>query len=108
MLLIKGDKIFLFYSLCYNKFMKKKIIIFLILLLLGFISYGYYRFSGILRENRDAKKVLLEGKRYNLIKNLILKEDNRCQVFITQKEGDFGSFEYCKKFIQWSKNIPLE
>jgi hypothetical protein len=88
--------------------MKKKIAFFLILLLLGFISFGYYWFSGIMKENMQAKTVLSESKKFQLVKDAVLKENNRCQVFITQKEGDFGSFEYCKKFIQWSKNVPVQ
>jgi len=88
--------------------MKKKIVFFLIILLLGLASYGYYWFSGIIKENKNAKTILSESKNYGLIKKSILEEHNRCQAFIAQEEGDFGSFEYCKKFIQWSKNIPLE
>ena len=94
--------------------MKTKIIIFLLLILLSLGGYGYYWYTGIVKTNNQAKKVLLRNNELkveinslNTLKESVLYEKSRCQNFISQEEGDFGDFEYCKNFISWVKKIDV-
>ena len=86
---------------------KRNIILMLLILILGFAGYGYYWFTGVLSRDQEAKIVLMEAKKYQENKEIIVQEYDRCQEFISQREGDFGSFEYCKKFIQWVNDWRL-
>ncbi|MFH1833149.1 MAG: hypothetical protein ABH816_03190 [Candidatus Levyibacteriota bacterium] len=95
--------------------MRKKLVILLFLVVVVIAGCVYYWYSGIVNSEQKAKAVLSEvqtlreqSNRYKELLDAVSAEKNRCQVFITQKEGDFGSFEYCMKFIQWSNNLPLE
>ena len=95
--------------------MRIKLVILLLIIILGIAGYAYYRYSGVVNIERKAQGVLSEvqtlreeNNRYKGILEVISAENNRCQVFITQKEGDFSSFEYCKKFIQWANNIIIK
>lgn len=98
-----------------KEYMRIKLVIFLLIIILGIAGYGYYRYKGVISIEQKAQGVLSEiqtlreqNNRYKGISEAITAENNRCQVFITQKEGDFSSFEYCKKFIQWAKNLVVE
>ncbi|MDA3840598.1 MAG: hypothetical protein PF572_05940 [Patescibacteria group bacterium] len=95
--------------------MKTKIIIFLVLLFLGIGSYGYYWYSGLITTNNQAQAVLSQNEElknqaqdYKTLKESVISEKNRCQVFISQEKGDFGDFEYCKDYITWTQNLNLE
>lgn len=95
--------------------MKSKIILFLIILFLGLSAYGYYWYSGIIKTNNAAQSVISENivlkeqiKSQTNLKEAINSEKNRCQEFISQKEGDFGDFEYCKEYINWAQKQNVE
>ncbi len=90
-----------------GSFSKIKRIIIIILLILVFI-FGIYLYFWI----RSTQKIQVEAKntienaiKYNILKEKIEKEKSRCENFISQQEGDFGSFEYCKKFIDWEYEL---
>lgn len=84
--------------------MKIKLYLILIVLVLVLTLFGYYWLSGIIRENEQAKAVLSDSEKYQMIKKSISDETDRCEKFISQSQGDFGSFEYCKKFIDWTNS----
>jgi len=50
----------------------------------------------------EAQNILDRADKFDVLKNTIVTEQDRCEKFIAPKEGDFGSFEYCKKFINWA------
>jgi cbb3-type cytochrome oxidase subunit 3 len=88
---------------------KAKLIPVLLILVLVFVGYVYYWYSAVLEKSEHAQVILSENEdmqvriqNYILLKESIENEYNRCQEFISQREGDFGSFEYCKKFIEWA------
>lgn len=60
----------------------------LFLIILGIAGYGYYRIQTTV-ESRSLLKIQTES--------------DRCNTFIAQQSGDFGDFEYCKRFIEWAK-----
>ena len=87
--------------------MKKKVITAALILLVILAFIGYFLLSGILKENAQAKIVLSQSEKYQMIKKSILDEYDRCQGFISQSKGDFGSFEYCKRFIDWTNSQQI-
>jgi flagellar basal body-associated protein FliL len=94
--------------------MKIKLTVLILIIVLSIAGFAYYWYSGVVSKDKKASSVLSEiqvlreqSNHYKTTLKSISDEKNRCQVFITQKEGDFGSFEYCKKFIDWVKNVPL-
>lgn len=80
-----------------NKFL---IILILIIILIVFYIYFQHRFTQKLRT--DARQSIEKANKYDVILEKVQSERSRCENFIVQEEGDFGSFEYCKKFIDWS------
>jgi uncharacterized protein HemX len=87
--------------------MKKAALVALVVFL-ALAGYGYYWYLGIVERGEQAQAVLSENEnlkaqfaKYTMLQESVMAEYNRCQEFISQREGDFGSFEYCKKFIDW-------
>lgn len=81
--------------------MKIKLYLILIVIVFALALFGYYWLSGVFRENEQAKIMNSDSNKFQMIKKSISDETDRCEKFISQSEGDFGSFEYCKKFINW-------
>ena len=78
---------------------KLKIVIVIILIAAG--SYWYWWYDRTIELRQEAEQVIEEAGRFSEVKGIIDAEFTRCQDFITQEEGEFGSFEYCKRFIDW-------
>jgi len=87
--------------------LKWKIYLILLLLLVGGVVYGYYWYQGTNTLRLEAKNVVEQANKYDALKTNIINESQRCKGFISQEQGDFGSFEYCKKFIQYANNLGL-
>jgi uncharacterized protein HemX len=90
-------------------------VLIIVILIFGALGYGYFWYRGVVERDEQATAVLSENQalskkvtQYSELKKSISGEYNRCQEFITQKEGDFGSFEYCKKFIEWASELVAE
>jgi|SRR5680860_1199129 len=81
---------------------KPKILIALFLLIIAAMAYGYYWYNSTKNLRIEAQGVVDKAIKYDNLSAEIETERNRCENFITQQEGDFGSFEYCKKFLDWS------
>ena len=84
-----------------------KIAVSFILLIILALGYGYYWFTGVTRRDHEAKTLISEAAYGKNLSAAIQNEYDRCQNFIVQKQGDFSSFEYCKKFIEWVNNNNL-
>ncbi len=77
-------------------------LILFIIILVG-AGYSYYYVTSTAKLRTEAQSVVAKAQSYDALRERIQAETDRCKTFITQSEGDFGSFEYCKKFIEWSK-----
>jgi len=97
--------------------MKSKIIIIFLIIALSLAGYGYYWFIGVKKLQQNAFNIVNENaslkeqaKKLETLNGSLTDEYNRCEKFISQSVGDFGSFEYCKTFIQWinSQNLILK
>ena len=75
----------------------------LIIILLGAGLYGYFWYQKTNALRVEAESVILKAEKFDGLNAALQAEQDRCKDFIVQKEGDFGSFEYCKKFILWAE-----
>ena len=87
--------------------LKRKVYLTLLIVVVGVGIYGYYWFSTTQQLRLEAQAVIEKVAKYDMLQAAIQTERDRCEKFIAQEEGDFGSFEYCKKFIQWVNNQNL-
>jgi len=79
----------------------------LILIILGLLVFLYFWFANSLKLRNQAQEVISQAENYQVLEDYLNQEYDRCQEFITQEEGDFGSFQYCQGFIDWVKEVPL-
>lgn len=82
---------------------KTKLIIVLAIAAFLLLAYGYYWHSSTQKLRVNARAVLEQAQKYDDLKAKIQAEQSRCENFISQQKGDFGSFEYCQKFIEWAE-----
>ncbi|PIT89272.1 MAG: hypothetical protein COU27_01195 [Candidatus Levybacteria bacterium CG10_big_fil_rev_8_21_14_0_10_36_7] len=86
-----------------NGSVKKKFFLILIVILLALAAYGFFWVQRSLKTIKTAEGAIAELQDLRKQNDAMKKEVLRCQEFISQKEGEFGSFEYCKKFIEWAQ-----
>jgi flagellar basal body-associated protein FliL len=82
--------------------MKWKVYLVLFLLLVGIFAYGYFWYEKTNTLRTEAVQVINRAEKFDVLLKAVNDEKARCEQFIAQKEGDFESFEYCKKFLDWS------
>lgn len=90
-----------------RKSVKWKVYFVVAMILVGGGAYGYYWYKQTSAFRSEARAVLDRAEKFDILKNAVNDEWRRCENFISQKEGDFGSFEYCKKFINWTEVLPI-
>lgn len=90
-------------------------VFFIVICIAGAVGYGYYWYAGVQEIQEKASAVIEENialkaqaNELDTIKSNVSAEYFRCQAFISQSTGDFGSFEYCKKFIEWANGNNLD
>lgn len=78
--------------------MKKKIFLFLIIVLLiescAFYFYVKYNHKKLKEVEANLKKI-----------ELLNKEIERCHQLLSKKEGSFSEYEYCKKLLQTFEEV---
>jgi flagellar basal body-associated protein FliL len=72
---------------------KTRMIIFLFLLAVA-LSFSLWFYI------RSTEKQRSEYQRASQEVNLIKEERNRCSALVNQQQGDFGEYEYCRRFLQ--------
>jgi hypothetical protein len=88
-----------------KKSFKRKIYLVLIIIFVGTLVFGYFWFVKANNSYQESIKVIEQARKFNIINSEIESERDRCEKFVVQGEGDFSSFEYCKKFINWTDKI---
>lgn len=86
---------------------KWKIYLILFFLIIGVGIYGYFWYQRNNTLLTKAQSAMERAGQYDALKTMIIDERQRCESFIAQKTGDFGSFEYCQKFIQWTNKLNI-
>lgn len=66
--------------------------------------YAYLWIAEMYERDMRAQQIFSQAEQYRALIGAVDREYYRCQEFIIQREGDFGSFEYCKKFIEWTNH----
>jgi hypothetical protein len=84
--------------------LKWKVYLVLFIIVLGIVAYGYFWYAKTSDLRIKAEQVIGQEQKFEVLQNAIKDESARCEQFISQEEGDFGSFEYCQKFLDWAKN----
>ena len=84
-----------------------KVKLVLVLIIIGLLIFLYFWFVNSLKLRNQAQEVINRAENYQVLEDYLNQEYDRCQEFIAQKEGDFGSFEYCQGFIDWANEAPL-
>ena len=79
-------------------------LVFIILLIVGG-AYGYYWVKKTNTLRLEAVNTIEKAEKFDVLKSGVEVERERCKNFIVQETGDFSSFEYCKKFIDWSESV---
>lgn len=70
--------------------------------LVGAGLFGYIKIKRMKQQNENAQMVIADAQKYQNIMARIYEERNRCENFIAQQSGNFGEFEYCRAFLDWS------
>ncbi|MFH0740164.1 MAG: hypothetical protein V1819_03625 [bacterium] len=89
-----------------KKSWKRKIHLVCILLIIGAGICGYFWIKKTNNLRLEAINVIERAEKFDTLKSGINVERDRCKNFIIQEQGDFSSFEYCKKFINWVDSLP--
>lgn len=76
-------------------------------LVIGLFSYAYLWYANTSQKAAQAETALTDAANYQTLSSQIESELTRCQAFIAQEQGEFGQFEYCKRFINWA-NLAKE
>jgi len=84
---------------------KQTVYLVIIALVVGLVIYTYFWVKNTNDLRNKAIEVVGEANQYQVLNTAIRDEQNRCKTLITQESGDFSSFEYCKKFIDWSGTV---
>lgn len=77
------------------------------LILIAVGVYGYYWYQQTSELRFEAQTVIDRAGKFDILADAVNAERDRCEKFIARKVGDFGSFEYCGKFIDWADILPI-
>jgi hypothetical protein len=81
---------------------KNKALIVLVLIIVLLSLYIYFQHQSGQKLKIESQELIEGASKYEVILEKIESERSRCENFIIREEGDFASFEYCRKFIDWS------
>ncbi len=87
--------------------LKVKILLVFLVLVIGAGVYGYFWAKKTNALRSEAINTIEKAEKFDTLKSKIDFERERCKNFIVQEQGDFSSFEYCKKFIDWSESVII-
>lgn len=86
------------------------VLICLLIFVAGYIYLWVQNYRNLQAESKAAqsKSDQLEMDSQDLwtVKIKVQEQVSNCNGLIAQGSGDFSQFEYCKKFIEWSRSLP--
>ena len=92
--------------------LKKYLIIFVALFLIGIGGFSYYKYSEYLRlvnleVTLQQENAILQNKasEYDKLRNNISLETERCKSLLAQEQGVFADFTYCQQFVDFSEAL---
>jgi cell division protein FtsL len=76
----------------------------------GYIYLWVQNFRNLQAESKAAitkqEQLEVESQDLSAVRIKIQEQVSNCNNLIMQGSGDFSQFEYCKKFIEWSRSLP--
>lgn len=87
--------------------MKKVLLLILLVIIFAGLIYFFVWYAKVQKVYKQSKTITMDYDQLANMQEIIQNEYDRCQSFISQQQGDFGSFEYCKKYLEWSKENQL-
>lgn len=86
------------------------ILICLVVFAAGYIYLWIQNFRNQQAEGRAAisraEQLEVESQDLSLVRVKIQEQVSSCNALIAQGSGDFSQFEYCKRFVEWSRSLP--
>lgn len=86
-----------------NPRMKKISLLILLAIIIIAVIWVLSWYTKTQKTYRQSQSIVLDYEKWAHVQETIQQEYDRCQQFISQQQGDFGSFQYCEKFLEWSK-----
>ena len=71
-------------------------------------AFGYLKIKDVQSTLKEAEANNIKAQKFESISQSMQEERSRCQAFVSQEQGEFGEFEYCKIFLDWSNNLDIE
>ena len=91
--------------------LKKSLYFFVVAIFIFLISFGYYKYVKYTNWRTEAIQAIekvstdtAELEALQVLQAEVKAEADRCKDFISQQQGEFGEFQYCQHFIEWSEN----
>ena len=89
---------------------KKGLYFFVVASLVSLSAFGYYKYVQYSNWRTEALQAIekvtadtAELEALHVIQSEVKTETDRCKDFISQQQGEFGEFQYCQHFIEWSE-----
>jgi hypothetical protein len=89
------------------KALKKNTLLALILIIAAVAVFGYIKIKTIQQDLEEGRSNTQKARQFDTYDEILRKEVDRCREFVSQGEGDFSEFEFCNKFLDWSKEFDL-
>lgn len=87
---------------------KSKIYIVVAIVGVVLIGVGYWWISSLMNQAAEGQLLSDKAAQYDVMLDNIDIERDRCEKLISQQEGEFGDFEYCKQFVEWADSVYVK
>jgi len=72
------------------------------------LGLGYWWISSLMNQAAEGQVMSDKAAQYDVLLNDIDVERDRCEKLISQQEGEFGDFEYCKQYVEWANSVYVK
>lgn len=78
------------------------------IIVLALVIFSIYQFIQIRNMFRQAREFSVKEQQFNQTVQKVQEQNSTCKTLISQQSGDFGEFEYCKRFVEWTNTLPFQ
>ncbi len=89
--------------------LKRGLYFFVVAFVIFLTAFGYYKYVQYSNWRTEAIQAIekvtadtAELEALQVLQGEVRAETDRCKDFISQQQGEFGEFQYCQHFIEWS------
>lgn len=83
---------------------KRYAVLITIIILIAAAVFSYFKIQEFKSTLKEAEQNKQKSQMFETLSKSIEEERSRCQAFVSQEQGEFGQFEYCKNFLDWSNS----